>query len=96
MIDVVPRSWAQLIAVATGEPLDPSALLPAEFLEAADRARAEHGLSPDPALRTYGDGRPLAARDWSQGFDPEDDLDRAVQAARRVSFPEWGLDPFLD
>ena len=96
VIDVVPRSWAQLIAVATGEPLDPAALLPAEFLDAADRARAEHGLSPEPGLRTYGDGRPLAVRDWSTGFDPEDDLDRAVQAARRASFPEWGLDPFLD
>lgn len=96
VIDVVPRSWAQLIAVATGEPLDPAAALPPAFLEAAARARAEHGLSPEPGILTYGDGRPVEARDWSLGFDPEDALDRAVQAARRVAFPEWGLDPFLD
>src|SRR5690625_7263919 len=44
VIDVVPRSWAQLIAVATGEPLDPDAPLPAAFLESAARARIEHGL----------------------------------------------------
>lgn len=96
VIDVVPRSWAQLLAVATGEAIDPQTPLPKAYREAEARARAEHGLSPEPAIRTYGDGRPLAARSWENGFDPEDDLDRAVQAARRVAFPEWGLDPFLD
>ncbi|MEE1651863.1 acetoin utilization protein AcuC [Brachybacterium sp. J144] len=96
VIDVVPRSWAQLIAVATGEALDPAESLPASYLTTEGRARTAHGLSPDPAMSRYGDGRPLAVKDWSAGFDPEDDLDRAVQAARRVAFPEWGLDPFLD
>lgn len=96
VIDVVPRSWAQLIAVATGEAIDPADPLPADYLAAADAARVAHGLSPEPGLSTFGDGRPLAARDWARGFDPEDGLDRAVQAARKVIFPEWGLDPFLD
>src|SRR5699024_11492134 len=96
LIDVVPRSWAQLIAVATGEPLDPDAPLPAAFLESAARARIEHGLSPEPGILTYGDGRPVEARDWSSGFDPENDLDRVVQAARSAALPEPGLDPFLD
>lgn len=96
VIDVVPRSWTHLLAVATGEPIDPSAPLPQEFLEAADRARTEHGLSPEPSVRRFGDDRPLAVRDWEHGFNPEDPLDRAVQAARRGAFPEWGLDPFLD
>jgi acetoin utilization protein AcuC len=96
VIDVVPRSWTHLLAVATGEPIDPAAPLPAEFLEAAALARTEHGLSPDPGILRFGDDRPLDVRDWEQGFDPEDPLDRAVQAARRAAFPEWGLDPFLD
>jgi acetoin utilization protein AcuC len=96
VIDVVPRSWTHLLAVATGEPIDPAAPLPAEFLEAAALARTEHGLSPDPRILRVGDDRPLDVRDWEQGFDPEDPLDRAVQAARRAAFPEWGLDPFLD
>ena len=96
VIDVVPRSWAHLIAIATGEAIDATAALPADFLMAADAARAAHGLSPEPGLTSFGDGRPLAVRDWSRGFDPEDGLDRAVQAARKVIFPEWGLDPFLD
>ncbi|MGY5766159.1 acetoin utilization protein AcuC [Brachybacterium sp. DNPG3] len=96
VIDVVPRSWAQLIAVASGESVDPTTPLPAAYLEAAARARADHGLSPEPGILTWGDERPLAVRDWTQGFDPEDPLDRAVQAARRAAFPDWGLDPFLD
>ncbi|WP_422115412.1 acetoin utilization protein AcuC [Brachybacterium sp. UNK5269] len=96
VVDVVPRSWAQLIAVATGEPLDPAAALPADYLAAAAAARTAHGLSPEPGILTYGDGTPLAVRDWEQGFDPESALDRSVQAARRAAFPEWGLDPFLD
>lgn len=96
VIDVVPRSWAHLIAITTGEAIDATAPLPEEYLAATDAARVAHGLSPEPGLITFGDGRPLAVRDWEQGFDPEDGLDRAVQAARRVSFPEWGLDPFLD
>lgn len=96
VIDVVPRSWAHLIAIMTGEAIDATAPLPADYLVVADAARAAHGLSPEPGQITFGDGRPLAVRDWEQGFDPEDGLDRAVQAARRVIFPEWGLDPFLD
>ncbi|MGO1283530.1 MAG: acetoin utilization protein AcuC [Brachybacterium sp.] len=96
VIDVVPRSWAHLVAIVTGEAIDTAAPLPQEFIEAADAARESHGLSPEPGLVTFGDGRPLAARGWEQGFDPEDGLDRAVQAVRRAVFPEWGLDPFLD
>lgn len=96
VIDVVPRSWAHLIAIATGEPIEAAAPLPEAFIAAADAARAAHGLSPEPGLTTFGDGRPLAVRDWERGFDPEDPLDRAVQAVRRAVFPDWGLDPFLD
>ncbi|WP_010532586.1 acetoin utilization protein AcuC [Brachybacterium squillarum] len=96
VIDVVPRSWAQLIAVATGDPLDPEARMPEDYLEAAAAAREANGLWPDPTVLTYGDGRGLEVADWAAGYDPEDPLDRAVQAARRAAFPEWGLDPFLD
>lgn len=96
VIDVVPRSWAQLIAVVTGESIAPQTELPAAYMAAEREARRLHGIAPEPALRCWGDGRPFSARAWEDGFDPEDDLDRAVQAARRAAFPEWGLDPFLD
>lgn len=96
VIDVVPRSWAHLVAIVTGDPLETTAPLPQEFIAAAEAARESHGLSPEPGLVTFGDGRPLEVRDWERGYDPEDELDRAVQAVRRGVFPDWGLDPFLD
>ena len=96
VIDVVPRSWAHLVAIVTGDPLESTAPLPQEFIAAAEAARESHGLSPEPGLVTFGDGRPLEVRDWERGYDPEDELDRAVQAVRRGVFPDWGLDPFLD
>lgn len=70
--------------------------MPEDYLEAAAAAREANGLWPDPTVLTYGDGRALEVADWAAGYDPEDPLDRAVQAARRAAFPEWGLDPFLD
>ena len=96
VIDVVPRSWAQLLAVATGEAVDPATPLPDEFMALAAEARTAHGLSPARGITAFGEGRPLDVRGWELGFDPEDPLDRAIQAARRTAFPEWGLDPFLD
>src|SRR5699024_8419177 len=75
VIDVVPRSWAHLIAIVTGDPLEAAARLPEEFLAAAEAARAAHGLSPEPGIVTFGDGRPLEVADWERGFDPEDPLD---------------------
>ena len=35
-------------------------------------------------------------RPWREGYDPADDVDRAVLATRRHVFPLWGLDPHQD
>lgn len=96
VIDVVPRSWTHLLAVATGEPLDAARPLPEAYLAGARALLEPMGLADVPVSPAFGDGRPLVRRPWSGGYDPEDPLDRAVQAARRAAFPEWGLDPFLD
>jgi acetoin utilization protein AcuC len=39
------------------------------------------------------DGRTPAYRDWSEGYDPDTWLDRAVHATRMAAFPLHGLDP---
>ena len=39
------------------------------------------------------DGRTPAYRDWSEGYDPEAWLDRAIHATRTEVFPLHGLDP---
>ena len=43
--------------------------------------------------RRLTDGRTPAWRDWSEGYDPDSSLDRAVLATREAAFPLHGLDP---
>jgi len=96
VIDVVPRSWAHLLAVVTGDPLDPQDPLPPAYLEGSRALLGPMGMAEVRRGEHFGDGVPLTRRPWSAGYDPEDAVDRAVQAARRGAFPEWGLDPYLD
>ena len=38
------------------------------------------------------DGQPATFRPWSAGYDPADDVDRAIRATRAEVFPHLGLD----
>ena len=42
------------------------------------------------------DGRPLWWRSWEMGYDPEDEVDRAIMATRQAVFPLHGLDLWFD
>ncbi|AEE45030.1 acetoin utilization protein AcuC [Cellulomonas fimi] len=90
VLDVVPRSWAHLLGVATHRPVDPSTDVPQGWRELVRDRYGRLG----PARMT--DGRPLRLRPWSAGYDPADDVDRAIRATRSAVFPSWGLDPDLD
>ena len=87
VVDVVPRAWSHLLAVVSGRPLEVSTATPDAWRELV---RERLGVRA-PSLMT--DGRTPAFRDWSQGFDPDTWLDRAIQATRDAVFPEHGLDP---
>jgi acetoin utilization protein AcuC len=86
-VDVVPRVWTHLIAVAAHRPLDPATPLPDEWLDAV---RQRFGTT---SATTFGDGEPGTWRPWSSGYDPADDVDRAIRATRTAVFPHHGLDP---
>jgi acetoin utilization protein AcuC len=87
VVDVVPRSWTHLLAAVGGSPLDPGTEVPAAW-----RGHVEDRLGrPGPGL--MGEGREPAFRDWSEGYDPDSWLDRAVHETRMAVFPENGLDP---
>ncbi|GHE66688.1 acetoin utilization protein AcuC [Streptomyces longispororuber] len=88
VVDVVPRSWAHLVAVAAGREIDPAAVVPEEWARVVfARARM---LGPGRMT----DGRwPVRWREWSEGYDPADRVDQAVLAARRAAFPLRGLLP---
>lgn len=86
-LDVVPRSWTHLLAIVGGVPLDPLTETPEDW-----RAHVSPLLAT-PAPHRMTDGRTPAYRDWSQGYDPAQWLDRAIQATRLAVFPTHGLDP---
>jgi acetoin utilization protein AcuC len=87
VVDVVPRSWSHLLAVVGGAPLDPATETPAAW-----RAHVQETLGRGTPGH-LGDGREPAYRDWSEGYDPNTWLDRAVHETRTAVFPEHGLDP---
>ncbi|HET6856923.1 MAG TPA: acetoin utilization protein AcuC [Streptomyces sp.] len=87
VVDVVPRSWTHLVAIAAHQPIDPSSVIPASWRDEVYARTRQLG----PGRMT--DGRTPAWRGWEAGYDPADRLDQAVLAARRAVFPLRGLLP---
>jgi len=87
---VVPRAWAHLLAEAAGAPIDPETPVPGEW---RDYVTATYGLTA-PEVMT--DGVLATWRDWSEGYDPADAVDRSVLATMRAVFPAHGLGGLLD
>jgi acetoin utilization protein AcuC len=87
LVEVVPRAWTHLLAVATGEALDPGTAIPQAWRKlAADRRPGEEV----PVTLTDGTTPPVER--WEPGTTP-DPVDKAIMATRRVVFPLHGLDP---
>jgi acetoin utilization protein AcuC len=87
LVDVVPRTWSHLLAIAGGSPLAPGTETPGAWREqvAAECRRTA------PAVMT--DGEPAAYTAWATGYDPGDEIDRAIRTTQRAVFPLHGLDP---
>ena len=90
IIDVVPRSWSHLVAIAADHPINPDTPVPARWL---DEVRERFGRQ---APAWMGDGTTPEFVDWSLGHDTDDLVDRAVMATRKAVFPLHGLDPWFD
>ncbi len=90
VVDVVPRAWAHLVAIAAHRPIDPATEVPQAWREYVRSrcARVAPGRMTDGASADY--------RTWTTGYDPADALDRAVLATRKALFPLHGLDPWFD
>jgi acetoin utilization protein AcuC len=87
LVQVVPRSWAHLLAEAAGRPIDPSAATPSQWRDYVSLTAAETA----PELMTEG----AAARfsGFGSGYDPADPVDQAIIATRKAVFPLHGLTP---
>jgi len=90
VLDVVPRAWSHLIGVASHRPVDPQTPVPQLWL---DVVRQRYNRD---AVAEMTDHAPATFRPWSAGYDPADDVDRAIRATRAAVFPALGLDPDLD
>ncbi|WP_262284523.1 acetoin utilization protein AcuC [Micromonospora sp. MA102] len=87
LVEVVPRAWTHLLAVATGEPLDPATLTPPGWRELAARRRP----GQEVPLRMTDDVDP-SYQPWQPSGEPTA-VDRAIAATRKAVFPLHGLDP---
>jgi len=89
LVEVVPRAWTHLLAVVTGEALDPRTATPDAWRAAA--AAKRRGAAPTHLTDTRDGSTEVSWRPWEPGG--EDALDRAVLQTRRAVYPLHGLDP---
>ncbi len=88
LVEAVPRAWVHLLAIATGEPLDPATPTPDAWQNLAHRRRPSRDV---PASLT--DGTVPRWEPWQPTGEP-DAIDRAIAATRKAIFPLFGLDPY--
>jgi acetoin utilization protein AcuC len=87
LVEVVPRAWTHLLAIATGDPLDPATPTPPGWRKLAKHRRPHRDI---PLRMT--DDADVSYQPW-QPTDEPDPVDRAIAATRRAVFPLHGLDP---
>ncbi|HEX5598045.1 MAG TPA: acetoin utilization protein AcuC [Micromonosporaceae bacterium] len=87
LVEAVPRAWTHLLAVATGEPVDPATLTPSAWRVLAHARRP----GDEVPLRMTDDVDP-SYEPWHPGAEASP-LDRAIMATRNAVFPLHGLDP---
>lgn len=90
VLEVVPRAWSHLVAIAAGRPVPLRTVVPHDWRNYVEE---KFGASA-PGL--MGDDVELWWRSWEVGFDPNDAVDRTVMATRKAVFPLHGLDPWFD
>ncbi|GAA0927995.1 acetoin utilization protein AcuC [Streptomyces thermoalcalitolerans] len=86
VVEVVPRSWAHLVGIAVGRPVEPETVVPESWRKEVFARTRQLG----PMRMT--DGRwPVTWSAWEEGYDPADRLDQAILATRRAVFPLRGM-----
>ncbi|GAA3752244.1 acetoin utilization protein AcuC [Salinactinospora qingdaonensis] len=89
LVQVVPRAWTHLLAEAAGSPIASDTMTPETWRDFAHTRTGEV-----PPLRMT-DNRTVGYSRFEDGYDPDDPVDRAIQATRKAVFPCHGLDPNL-
>ncbi|HET7658782.1 MAG TPA: acetoin utilization protein AcuC [Oryzihumus sp.] len=94
LVDVVPRAWTHLTAIAAHQPVPLDADVPEDWRE---HIRMEYArVAPQRMGDGVAEGGVMWWRSWEVGYDPEDPVDQAVMATRKAVFPLHGLDVWFD
>jgi acetoin utilization protein AcuC len=88
-VRVAPRSWTHLLAIVSGQDIDPATPLPPDWLARAAAARP--GV-PLPTTMSDGVPDPVTFTPW--GGVVEVAVDRAIRDTRGVVYPLNGLDAY--
>jgi acetoin utilization protein AcuC len=89
LVQVVPRVWTHLLAIAAGTPVGPATATPERWRELA------RSLAGETAPLSMTDGADARYVPFSSGVDPGDPIDRAILRTRTAVFPAHGLLPQL-
>ena len=87
VVQVVPRTWTHLLAIAAGSPLDPATETPVEWRAEATRLTGERA----PSVMT--DGEAPRYTPFSSGMNLEHPVDRTIMRTRSAVFASHGLHP---
>lgn len=94
LIDVVPRAWTHLTAIAAHQPIDHRTEVPDAW---RSYVRSLYGR---PGPQRMGDGvtqdGSVWFSSWETGFDPDSPVDRCIMATRSAVFPHHALDVHFD
>jgi acetoin utilization protein AcuC len=94
LVDVVPRAWTHLTAIAAHRPIPLDAPVPQTWRDYVQQRYDRPG--PTHMGDVLAGGNRVWWRSWAVGFDPEDAVDVAVMATREAVFPLHGLDIWFD
>jgi len=87
-VDVVPRAWTHLVAIAAGHPIPPETPTPQRW---RDRVHDEFGRSA-PLEMTDGRQQVIdAAATFADAYDPSDAVDQTILRLQHVVFPYHGI-----
>jgi acetoin utilization protein AcuC len=85
LVQVVPRTWTHLLAVAAGQPVDPGRAIPEAWRALAAARTGEDA----PSVMT--DGEPADYIPVASGLDPGDPIDASIMNTCRATFAWHGL-----
>jgi acetoin utilization protein AcuC len=94
LVQVVPRTWTHLTAIAAHRPIPLTQQVPQDWLDHVREAIGREGPRRmgelDPAAG------PIWHQPWDMGYNPHDEVDRAIMATREAVFGLHGLDVWFD